>query len=293
MKKKYIVLSLVVLTILGALFTALGSNMFFSDIGNLGAGITKSAFFVTLAPAMVAVTCAMGILYVIRIYKNPGCHKRISRLYFLLSAIFNGLGLIGVILSSALFYGSFISPNPFPGFAIIFTILEVTLTGGSIACLVLLKKCKEDDSRVKIDFLYVLKTIGWFLFIMLVLNRFGMFLGSPFYIYWRNFYKTFPFYIYLLVPLYLGVSNVLFKLDFINKKNLLIMACAGAGATLILSAYVILAGMNDTLFISSLSPAMPLERLAAMPVETIIHVLSYLGVSAALLITSLKKEKTE
>ena len=52
-------------------------------------------------------------------------------------------------------------------------------------------------------------------------------------------------------------------------------------------------GMNDTTFVSSLSPAMPLERLAAKPVEIIIHFASQFGILLAWLIREIKAKKAK
>ena len=170
-------------------------------------------------------------------------------------------------------------------------VLNLVLIGGGVFALLNIKKLKEDEGIVKIGVKYVFKTIGWFLFIMLMLNRFGMLLGAPSYVYLRNFYKTFPFYIYLLVPVFLGVIEVLYILELLPKNKILLLTYIGLGVNLALFAYIAIMGMNDTGFISSLSQAMPLERLASKPLEILIHVLSYSGVCAALLVQNLKKAK--
>ena len=61
---------------------------------------------------------------------------------------------------------------------------------------------------------------------------------------------------------------------------------------LVLFVAVAIIGMNDTTFVSSLSPAMPLERLAAKPVEIIIHFASQFGILLAWLIREIKAKKT-
>ena len=73
MKKKYIILSLVLLTIVGALFTVLASNMMFSDIGNIAGGSGNSTLFVTFPAGAVALTFALAILYILRMYKHQDC----------------------------------------------------------------------------------------------------------------------------------------------------------------------------------------------------------------------------
>ena len=291
--KKYIVLSLAVLAVVGSLFTVLASNMFFGDIINMAAGFANSTIFVSLPAIAVAMTFAIAILFLLRAYKHQDCVKRIARLYSIIIIALNGLGVIGCILSGIIVYGNFFGSQPFPGYLIIFLLLNLAFIAcGILVLLVWSKKLKEDTGRVKINFLYVLKTIGWFLFIVMVMNRLGTLLGAPTYIYLRNLYKTFPFYILLLGPLGLGVLESLYILDIlVDKKRLLICTGAVLGCILVLWIYSAIMGMNDTAFISSVSQVMPLERMASKPLEMLIQLLSYLGVGAALIVQTLKGKK--
>ena len=236
-------------------------------------------------------TFVVAIFYVIRIYKHPDCFKRISRLYLILAGVINLLGLVGVILSAVKVYGTFVPQNPFPGYLIIFLVLNLLLLAGACYGLVALKKVKEDEGKVEIKVSYVFKTIGWFFFIMIVLNRFGMFLGMPLYVYLRNLYKTFPFYIFLLEGLFLGFLEVAHIFELFDRKKLQILIYVGLGLNVALFAYIAVMGINDTAFISSLSPALPLERLASKPLEVLIHFLAYLGVGIALFLQNRKALK--
>ena len=293
MKKLHIILALAGLVIVGALFTVLASNMFFADIINMAAGFANSTLFVSLPAIAISCTCALGVFFFLRTYKNQGCFKRISKLYLIIALALNGVGFLGCILSGIVVYGTFVGSQPFPGYLIIFMILNLLLIAGGVLGLIFLKKLPEDENRVKINALYVLKTIGWFLFIMLIFNRLGTLLGAPSYWYLRNLYKTFPFYVSLLVPLALGVLQALKILGILEDKKLLFSVCAVAGFELVIWVYVAIVGMNDTAFVSSLSQAMPLERMAAKPLEMLIQLLAYAGVIAALVVQAVKKLKAE
>ena len=293
MSKKFTIISLICLTIVGALFTMLGSNMFFADIGNIAIGFARSTILITVPAAIMSVMFALGIFYVIRTYKHPDCLKSINRLYLIIAIALNVVALGANIAGAFMVYGTLVSLNPFPGYTIIFMVLELAIIGCSIFGLLKNNKRPEDEGKVKITVVYVIKTIGWFMFIMLMLNRLGTFLTAPFYVYLRNLHKTFPFYIYLLVPVFLGTLVVLTSFKMIDKKKALLLTYIGIGLNVVLFAYIALMGINDTGFISSLSEAMPLERLASKPLEMLIHFLAYLGVSAALLVLNLKKEKVE
>ena len=290
-RKKYIILTLAVATVLGALFTVLASNMFFADIINISAGFANATITVSLPAIAVSMTLTIIVLWVLRTYKHPDCFKRISKLYLIIVIALNGLGVLGCILSAIIVYGNLFADRPFPGYLVIFLLLNLAIIGGAVFGLLKLKKVKEDEGRVKINFLYVLKTIGWFLFIVMVFNRLGTLFGMPTYVYLRNLYKTFPFYINLLAPLGLGVLEVLYILGLLKGKKLLIGACAVSGCMLVLWIYTAIMGMNDTTFISSLSQAMPLERMASKPLEMLIQLLSYLGVGAVLVVQAVKGPK--
>ena len=136
----------------------------------------------------------------------------------------------------------------------------------------------------------MLKTIGWVLYTFLMFNRLGMFIGSPLFIYWRNFYQTFPFYLYLLVPLYFFIIELMHIHDVSSKKTRFIMSVIGLGIVIILSAYIVIMGKVDTMFISSLSPMMPLERLMSTPIEIVIHIASYLIISGVVILQTLLKK---
>lgn len=293
MNKKYVIITLICLTIVGALFTMLGSNMFFGDILNKDLTFGEGTLFVSLPSVMVAVTFATSIMYVIRVYRHPDSKRALTKLYSILAIALNGVGIIGAILAAIRIYGTLFTRHPFPGYLIIFIVFELLIIGASIYGLVNLKKMSPDEGKIKITVKYVFKTIGWFLFIMVVLNRFGTFLTAPLFIYWRNFNHTAPFYVYLLVPLFFGVTHVLFLLGILDKKKLFIFALAGLGASVALEAYTIILGVTNTGFISSLSQAMPLERMLSKPIEILLQILIYTGVGVALIVESKKKDKEE
>ena len=291
--KKIIIISLIVLTVLGSLFTALASNMLFDDLFNVGAGMANSTLFVSLPAVSVASVFVMVVLLMLRTYKRPDCAKRISRLYYIITIVLGGIGVLGVILSAAVVYKNFFGKHPFPGYLMIFLILNLLIIASGVFGLRLAKKMPEDTGRIKVNFLHVLKTIGWVMFIGMVFNRFGMLLGAPSYIYLRNLHQTFPFYLYLLMPLFLGVVEVLHILQLVDRKKLIIMAIVGLGLNVVFFAYIAIMGLNDTAFVSSLSQAMPLERMASKPVELPIHFLSYAGVAAAILVQNRKVKEVK
>ena len=296
MKKKYVLICLGVLAVLGALFTALASNMLFDDLFNKGVALANMTIVVSLPAVSVATMFVLGVLWLIRTYRHPDCKKRITRLYLIIAAAFGLIGLVGSILGGALIYGTFTGNHPFPGYLIIFMILNILILGGSgYGLYYVFKKMPEDTGRVKVNAVYVLETIGWVLFIGMVFNRFGMFLGMPTYVYLRNLNHTAPTYLYLLLPLYLGVVEVLFKFEIVKRKQAFIMGIIGLGLNVLFFAYTVISGLSDTAFISSISQIYPIDRMASLPIEILLHFLAFAGVGAAIMVVNrpVKEPKAE
>ncbi len=294
-KKKLITLiSLIVLTIGGAMFTLLASNMLMDDLFNKSVSFADSTLFVSLPAVSVAVLFVLGILYFIRTYRNPNSVNRITKLYLIIAMAFAFIGIIGSILGGVVVYKTFTGRNPFPGYLIIFMIINILLLlGAGCALFFTIKKMKEDEEKIKINFLYVLKTIGWVLFIGMVFNRLGLFISMPVYIYTRNLYYTFPTYLYLLLPLYLGVVIVLYDLGILNKKQTFIMGIVGLALNVMFFTYTTIKGLGDTSYIASISQIYPIDRMASMPIEYLIHFLSFMGVGASILVISWPRKAKE
>lgn len=296
MKKKLIPLVLLgVFTVVGSLFTMLASNMLMDDLFNKGVDFANCTLFVSLPAVSVALLFVLGVLYIIRAQRHPDCKRSILRLYLIIEMAFALLGIVGAILGGTVVYGTFVGSNPFKGYLIIFMILNILiLLAGGAGLYCVFKHLPKDEGKVKINAVYVLKTIGWVLFIGMVFNRFGTLLGAPVFVYTRNLYYTFPTYIYLLVPLYLGVVIVLYNFEIIDRKKTFLMGIIGAGASVLFFAYTTVKGLTDTAFISSISQLYPIDRMAALPIEYLIQFLSFIGVSVAIImIAKPKKEKVE
>ena len=293
MSRRLTLAALVALTLLGSLFAILGANMFFSDIGNMSA-VGPKGFITTFPALMFAALFPTCFLYVLRFYLRPKTFKRMTRLYVIIAMALSFVGLLCSILSGVMVYGSFVKPYPFPGYLIIFMVLHILVLGGGVYALIRLNKLPEDEERFKVNAKHVFKTLGWFLFISLAMERFGLFVAAPVYIYWRNFYMTFPFYLFLLVPAFLGTVKVLDVLGYFEKPKLkMILSIAGIACTVVLFVAIAIPGILNTSYVSSVSTAMPMERLGSKPMEILIHLLANLAVGIILLVQSLKARKQQ
>lgn len=292
LSKRNLVITLIVITVVGSLLTALSSNMFFDDIFNIGAGMLRTTMFATFPAVFLTMDFVVAIFYLLRLHKRPKEFKGLTRLYLILTASFGALGAIFAILAGAVTYHNFLSAQPFKGYILIFMILNLLVAIASGVGLYFLRKVKDDEEKTKVTFKHVAKTLGWFMFICLVFNRFGMFLGSPMYIYWRNFQKTFPFYLTLLVPLYFGAIKVLMDLEILkNKKTNMILSICGLACHVVLFVALAILEVTDTGVISAISPAMPLDRMASLPIEFIIQFVSLAAVGVILLVKVIKTKQ--
>ena len=289
MKKKSFIISLIVIGTLGSLFIAFASNLLFEDVLNHAVPLSESTLFASIPAGMVAISLVLAAFYFIRLLRYPNCFKRYSRLYALLVIIFNSIGLVGVILSATIVYGNYFTTHPFPGYLVVFTIIHLILIASAITGLIFLKKLKDDTEKVKITPTYVFKTIGWFLFLSLAFNRFGTLLMMPIYVHLRTLYLTFPYYIWLMVPMFIVAIHVLHILDILDNKKVFSYSLIALVSNVILFTYIVIVGIKDSSFISALSQALPLERLTSMPLEIPVHFLSYLGVSIWFIVSSKKK----
>lgn len=290
MSKKFAIISLIIVALLGSLLTFYASNLFFSDVANFGAGFAQTTLFATLPAMLLGAIFIAAPLYIIRFYKRANSRKILTRNYLLIAIALAAFGMIFAILAGVINYrGNFVS-YPFPGYLIIMIVLDALIIAGSAICLFkFVPKMADDSEKFKVNFLHVLHTIGLYLLIALAFNRFGAFLLMPVYAQFSTLYKTFIYYLFLLIPMALLVIKTLRILEI--GKNLFIPSLAIALINLALMIAILLVGKSDTAFISAVSAAAPLERLGSMPMEIFIHFFVYFGVSMYyIIIEKLRKD---
>ena len=287
MSKKFVTLSLAVIAVLGSLLTFYASNLFFGDVSNFGSG--SPTIFATFPSMLFGAMLIAACLYIVRLYKRPENKKALSKLYLIIAAALSFLGIIFAVLGGIVNYrGNFVS-YPFPGYLIIFMVLHVLVLAASIFVFVkYVKPMPEDVEKFKGGVKHVFHTLGLYLLIALAFNRFGAFLLMPVYVQWSSLYMTFVYFLFLLIPMALLVIKVL---GILGYKPLLIPTIVVAALNVVLFAVTAMIAMNDSSFVSAVSAAAPLERLGSMPMEILIHFVSYLGVSIYYVIRELKSRK--
>ena len=289
MSKKFVMISLAIIAIVGSLLTFYASNLFFSDVSNFGAGFMNTTFFVTLPAMLLGALLIAATLYIVRLYKRPNTKKVLSRNYLFIAMALSCFGVIFTVLGAVLNMHSFVKPYPFPGYLIIMLVLHLLiLAGAAVTLFKVVLKLPDDTEQFKVKPLYGLHTFGLYLLIALAFNRFGAFLLMPVYVQWSSFYMTFVYYLFLLIPMALLVIKVLGILEF---KPLFIPTVVVAALSVVLFGVSAILGYNDSSFVSAVSAAAPLERLGSMPMEILIHFVTYLGVSIYYVIKEIKAKK--
>ena len=278
MSKKFVVISLAILAIIGSIWTFYASNMFFGDVSNFGAGFMKTTLFVTLPGLLLGALLVTACLFIIRFYLRPTSRKILARNYLFIAIALGAFGLLFTVLGGVLNLHSIIKPYPFAGYLIIMLVLNVLIIAGSAVVLFkIVLKTPDDTEKYKVSVKHVFHTLGLFLLIALAFNRFGAFLLAPVYVQWSTLYKTFTYYLFLLIPMALLVIKVLKLLEI--RKYFLIPVVVVAVLNCGLMIAILLLGASDPAFVSAVSAAAPLERLGSMPMELFIHFFTYFGVS--------------
>ena len=282
MSKKFVIISLAILAIIGSMWTFYASNMFFGDVSNFGAGFMRTTLFVTLPGLLLGALFVTAALFIVRFYLRPNSRKILCRNYLFIAIALGAFGLIFTVLASILNFG-FDKPYPFPGYLIAMLVLNILIIAGSAVVLFkIVLKMPEDTEKYKVSVKHVFHTLGLFLLIALAFNRFGAFLFAPIYVQWSTLYKTFVYYLFLLIPMALLVIKVLKLLEI--RKHFLIPVVVVAILNCGLMIAILLLGAKDSAFVSAVSAAAPLERLGSMPMELFIHFFTYFGVSTYYLI---------
>ena len=290
MSKKFSLIALAIIAVLGSLVTIYACNLFFTDVPYFGPNIMDTAIFASFSALLFGAYFVMGGLYICRAHLRPKTIKRLSSTYLKITIVLSALGFIFALLAGLVNYGTLLSKYPFPGFVIVAMVLHLLVLAASIFAMIkFVKPLPEDEEKFKVTAKHVFFTLGWFLFVALAFNRFGAFLTMPIYVELRNFYQTVFFYLFLLVPMAILVKKAFDVFEL--KLNRFIYVIVLFAINLVLFLIVVIIGLNDTTFVSSLSPAMPLERLAAKPVEIIIHFASQFGILLAWLIREIKAKK--
>lgn len=280
MKKKLPVIILILTALIGSFINFYASNLFLSDVSNLTFGFYNRPYYVlaTLPGVSLAFIFVLLAIFLVRYIRHPEYLKRMSKLYVIIFMAFSFVGLVSSILSGILVYKTFTAPNPFPGYLILSIILfSICLILGVLFFTLLFKRIPEDKERKEITAGYVFFSILFSVLTYFAFNRFGAVLWICSYVDGPTLYMTWPFYLYLLLPICMFVHTVLYAFDFYKKHNLaaLVTISVITGLFIIGGVYTILVGRAVPEFISVISPAEGASRLLAKPIGIILHIVLF------------------
>lgn len=273
MSKKTTFITFLVLSIVGSIVVYNGTNLVIADVGNYAYGWNGLNLFASIPGFFFSIEFVTLSIFVIRFYLNNSTRKKTVLLYLRILIGHSIVGIIGVLLSSIYSYDSITSPYPFVFYSIGFLLIYVIQTLLFTTLLIRAKKkMPNDNPKRKITFGYVIYSICVAGFVYLAYNRFGAFLMSVKYVQLSTLHMTWVVYVWLLIPIMLVYYMIFKDLNFYKDYNtqiihLVLLLCLN----ICLSISIYITGTHNTLFVSAISPAYGLDRLATFPYVGIVQ----------------------
>jgi len=278
MKKKTALILIILDLLIGSFVCFYAGNLFASDISNLFQDLYLINSFPLL---MFSFYFVLIFIFLIRFYRYPQFGKKIILLYTNIAVL---LSLIGIITSiiSGIIYESFVKPYPFFGYLFVMMISHTLILVAALITYFMVKEDMEEDKDIKkFKLKYILYSIVLPILTFMAMYRFGAVLWMPIYAQARTLYMTFVFYLWICLPMALLFHIVFYFLDIYKNMKQAVIYCGSILVVhLILGIIVIIIGSTNTQFISAISTALPLERLASSPIDTIIQMVLMLFLSA-------------
>lgn len=273
MKKKTLSVLLILAVLVGSFITFFSINLFMSDLGNMFYGVHDAYIVGSFPIFFITLDFVMLIMMLARLLIHPERKKSILRLYTIFGLVNSALGLVTSILSGTIIYHSFFSKAIFPCHNLIMTIVHASLIILLIAALFRIHDLENGEKAHRSflkSILYGLYSAACVGFLLFAMNKFGAVLWSPDYLYFRAFYMLWPLLISLCCLMAIAVYVFLHRMNlFKSKTQRLITLLVIFGVSLASAGAVAIIGKNNTLFVSSASPVLPIERLGGAAYNTI------------------------
>lgn len=283
MKKIHLFLLLAIVTLIGSIATYYTTNLLLTDLLNYEsefyyfANEPHTIYLPASFPGFViAIYFIVAAMFIVRYQRHQNRLGIMLKHYSIVYMVLSILGIVFTIITGAVVYKSFIKPYPFTGYTIICLIIHLLMLLASI--LIHIKnrntpKVEEAIMRGTRLIKFILYSILLYIVVYVSFYRLGSFLLAFESMEWSALYLTFPFYISLLLPVSLLLILVLNIFGYTQKKLtlgvLLTVVVLLLSVITGLSTFII--GMNNTLFVSSVSHALPLERMMSLPMDVVIH----------------------
>ena len=161
LSKKAASIILIVLIVVGAIFTFYSANLLFSDLANMFPGI-KDANIVTSFPlCMVMNQFILAIIYFARYIRHPEYVKSMTKKYLIIFMAFSVVGIITSIMSGVMIYHSFFKPYPIPAYCFTMILINIVLIAAAVYFYILtVKRMPEDKEKRPFSLKHVFHTMG-------------------------------------------------------------------------------------------------------------------------------------
>lgn len=241
------------------------SNLIFSDIANLYGGLRDITFLSSLPALMFLADAICFVLFLVERLKRNEQPEKDTLILLRILTVNSAFGAVFSLLTGFFVYSSFLAPYPFPGYTLISLCLHTLLFGFSI---VFLRRFTRAVARPG---LYGAKYVLLWALFYLASYDLGAVLLRSLYARMDLIALTAVFYVSLMTPMAIFAHEVYCILTpaFRRRRKIIARSVIGGGGAL-LSLAVIFIGSRHTEFISAISPALPLERLASLPLHTIL-----------------------
>ena len=291
MSKKIAGIILIILIVIGSIFTFFTANLLFSDLANIFPGYKDNNFISSLPMCMTMNQFVLAIIYVARYIRHPEYVKSMTRKYLIIFVAFSVVGIITSIMSGVMIYHSFFKPYPIPAYCLTMILVNVIFIAAAVYFYILtIKRMPDDKAKRPFSLEHVFHTMGISFMVFFSLERFGAFLYFPFYIQWRTIYLSWPFVFTLLAPLSMLIQSYLYIYPKYNKKPLtgLIFAIVNIGVALASHLAICITGYNNSKLLSAISPAMAIDRLDCSTKSLILILVVTFGIGILGLVYALK-----
>lgn len=268
------------------------TNLVMSDVSNMFYGAHDFYFVASIPGFIFALLFLIFVLFILRFYLHPKSRKNMTLIWIKVAIGFGIVGLIASILTGTVIYHSFLKPYPFPGYSIISLVFYTLFITGMFYLIFYIKKnWPEDEVKRKITLRSSWHTTWLSLLMFFSFNRFGALLWAPSFIHLRTLYMTWPYYIWLALPMILliMIASDIFGIHEVGTKRGIITHLVLLNVDIIFILTVILIGINNTQFISAVSPTVAIERLATLPIDTVVEFILLISFELYFLIREVKK----
>jgi len=291
MKKAIFIPCIIVIYLICSVVCFYSYTLLASNICNFASRNLLPSLLVTFASLSIALSLIAGLFLFVRVYKYPEHRKQNAIHYIKLIFIFSGIGVASSIAGPLMMYGTLVGDAPFVGYGVICLVINIVVAYISFIALGLIKQyLPEDEEKRKTTAKYRWICVFFGIFVFHASNRLGALLLAPTYVLGKNLNQTIFFYIYLLISTLFLEIYIADLVGAYDKHPLarVINTAVVIFINFLMFGLVVGIGWGNSEFISSISTALPLERLIAFPVELVLQLLLSTLLSSCILVYSIR-----